>query len=627
MYIKVQTRMRVGEDGKKHACFYPRLYESYRDGDGKVRQRYLLPLDLSDLPSWKDRYAMCHVLNDLVANGPSLNLDDTPVTHKAWEVYGQLAAKGLLGDAAKMEEMKRRERSSVLVGDSLKNVMPRQVGAEAVCLEALRRLKLGVFLRSKGWDKERVNLALIQIAARAIYPCSEHRTVSYLRENSALCEFFGVDPKRVTKDWIYKSALDLCSLHDSMEDYLHGRVCNMFGLDDTVYLFDLTNAYMESTRLSKLRQFGRSKEKRSDCPVVVLGAVVNKDGFLVRTMVFSGNTADCATMQDMMGSLNPPSSEGKKKIVVMDAGISIESNLEWLRQNGYDYITVRRGGSTDRYKVLGDRTVTVEDVRRQSIEIRFAEIEDVDDTLLLVDSHAKTLKERSMHDKAASRFEDGLRAIKKGIDTKGGTKRRDRVNERLGRLKERCPSVQGDYDISFTYDNKDTATGMTWVRNPEKSSLRSNSEGKYLVQTSLKGCDEKQIWEYYNVIRRVEAVFETLKTDLDVRPVYHQNDEAVKAHFNLAVLAYWVVSTTQYQLRQKGSRISWRELMRIASTQVVVSTIAKRVDGQQVEIRQCTEPEARLLELYKNLGMESPPLKRKRKICVVHFPEVKKNNS
>ena len=232
-----------------------------------------------------------------------------------------------------------------------------------------------------------------------------------------------------------------------------------------------------------------------------------------------------------------------------------------------------------------------------------------------------------MHDKAASRFEDGLRAIKKGIDTKGGTKRRDRVNERLGRLKERCPSVQGDYDISFTNDNKDTATGMTWVRNPEKSSLRSNSEGKYLVQTSLKGCDEKQIWEYYNVIRRVEAVFETLKTDLDVRPVFHQNDEAVKAHFNLAVLAYWGVSTTQYQLRQKGSRISWRDLMRIASTQVVVSTIAKRVDGQQVEIRQCTEPEARLLELYKNLGMESPPLKRKRKICVVHFPEIKKNNS
>lgn len=624
MYIKVQTRTRVGKDGKKNSCLYPRLYESYRDSDGKTRQHYLLPLELDDLPSWKDRYAMCHVLNDMVANGPSLDLDDTPVTRKARSVYGQLAAKGLLGDVAKVEEKNRREQASALAEDSLKNVRPRQAGAESVCLEALKRLKLDKFLSSRGWSQDRISLALIQIAARAIYPCSEHKTVSYLRENSALCEFFGIAPETVTKDKLYKSALDLCSLHDSMEDYLHERVRNMFGLDDMVYLFDLTNAYMESTRRTKLRQFGRSKEKRSDCPIVVLGAVVDKDGFLVRTKVFSGNTADCATMRDIMALLAPPSSDGKKKIVVMDAGISIETNLRWLRQNGYDYITVRRGGSTAPYRVMGERTVTVEDVRHQPIEIRFAEIENVEDTLLLVDSHAKTLKERSMRDKAASRFEDGLRAIMKGIGSKGGTKRRDRVNERLGRLKERCPSVQGDYDISFTYDDKDTATGMTWSRNPKKSALRSDSEGKYIVQTSLKGCDEKQIWEYYNVIRRVEAVFETLKTDLDVRPVYHQNDEAVKAHFNLAILAYWIVSTTLYQLRQKGSRVSWREVMRIAGTQHVVSTVAKRMDGQQVEVRQCTEPEPPLLELYRKLGMESLPLKRKRKICVVHFAELKK---
>ena len=305
---------------------------------------------------------------------------------------------------------------------------------------------------------------------------------------------------------------------------------------------------MESTKLSELRQFGRSKEKRSDCPIVVLGAVVNKDGFLVRTMIFSGNTADCATMQDIMKSLNPPSSDGKKKIVVMDAGISIEDNLKWLRENDYDYITVRRGGSTDDYKIIGDHTVTGEDVKHQSIEIQFAEIENLNDTLLLVDSHAKTLKEKSMHEKAATRFEDGLKAIKKGITTKGGTKKRDKVNERLGRLKERCSSVQKDYDITFTYDDKDTVTDMTWTRNPEKASLRSSGEGKYLVQTSLKGYSEQQIWEFYNVIRRVEAVFETLKTDLDIRPVYHQSDEAIKAHFNLAVLAYWVVSTTQVSI-------------------------------------------------------------------------------
>ena len=140
-------------------------------------------------------------------------------------------------------------------------------------------------------------------------------------------------------------------------------------------------------------------------------------------------------MQDMMRSLDPPSSKGKKKIVVMDAGISVGENLKWLRENGYDYITVRRGGSTDNYKIVGDHTVTVEDVRHQRIEIQFAEIENVNDTLLLVDSHAKTLKEKSMHGKASNRFEEGLKAIQKGIITKGGTKKRDKVNERLGRFK------------------------------------------------------------------------------------------------------------------------------------------------------------------------------------------------
>jgi transposase len=192
----------------------------------------------------------------------------------------------------------------------------------------MKRLKLRDLLYSKGWSREKTDLAVMQIAARAVYPYSENKTVSCLRENSALCEFFDIDPKLITKDHLYKSSLNLYSLHESIEDDLHQRVCNMFGLEDTVYLFDLTNSYMESTRLTGLRRFGRSKEKRSDCPIVVLGAVVNTDGFLVRSMIFSGNTADCTTMQDIMKSLNPPSSEGKKKVVVMDAGISTAPNLE-----------------------------------------------------------------------------------------------------------------------------------------------------------------------------------------------------------------------------------------------------------------------------------------------------------
>ena len=122
----------------------------------------------------------------------------------------------------------------------------------------------------------------------------------------------------------------------------------------------------------------------------------------------------------------------------------------------------------------------------------------------------------------------------------------------------------------------------------------------------------------------MEAVFECLKSDLDMRPVYHQIDEAVKAHFHLAILAYWVVSTAQYQLRQQGVSHTWREIRRIASTQVVVSTTATRCDGNKIEIRQCTEPDEQLWELYRLLKIKNPPLKRTVKICVVHFDESKK---
>lgn len=145
----------------------------------------------------------------MVANGPSLPLSNTPVICKAREVYGQLAEKGLLGEVGKIEEKNRRRQAAVLVEESLKNVRPRQAGAEFVCLDALKRLTLRNYLSSQDWDKDKINLAMIQIAARAIYPYSEHKTVKYLRENSALCEFFGVEPKQITKDRLYRSSRDL----------------------------------------------------------------------------------------------------------------------------------------------------------------------------------------------------------------------------------------------------------------------------------------------------------------------------------------------------------------------------------------------------------------------------------
>jgi hypothetical protein len=150
--------------------------------------------------------------------------------------------------------------------------MSRSVGAEHVCSQTLERLNLKGFLMRQGWPEDKARLAMLQIASRAIYTCSKYKTVKYLRENSALCEIYGIDAFKITKDILYKGATDLYGLHREMEDYLHQRVCDMFNIEDKILLFDLTNTYFEGRMEgSKICQYGRCKSKRYDCKIVGSG--------------------------------------------------------------------------------------------------------------------------------------------------------------------------------------------------------------------------------------------------------------------------------------------------------------------------------------------------------------------
>ena len=291
---------------------------------------------------------------------------------------------------------------------------------------------------------------------------------------------------------------------------------------------------------SNLCFHGHSKEKRNDCKVVVLAAVVNTDGLLVREVV---------------GTLVSETSANARKIVVMDAGFYSAANVGWLTENHFDYITVLPSGYT-KFTADSGKVVRHEDCRHQEIRLQLGKVE-IDGEkrkALLVDSDAKAMKERSMHDQACSRYEQGLDAIKAGIMRKGGTKKRDAVNARLGRLHNQYGAIRKEYDVAFTYEGtgkKEKAVAMEWKRKDDCAAERSEIDGKYVLLTSLDENDELNIWEFYNVIRTVEETFHTLKSDLDIRPVFHKTDGGIKAHLNLAVLAYWIVSVTKYRLKMK----------------------------------------------------------------------------
>lgn len=181
-----------------------------------------------------------------------------------------------------------------------------------------------------------------------------------------------------------------------------------------------------------------------------------------------------------------------------------------------------------------------------------------------------------MYNRSCAYFEEGLKAIQNGIEKKGGTKKLDKVCERLGRLKEECPAVWRDYTIEYDHDKKNIVAAFRWVKSKTESLSTETKYGKYLLHTNLDEKQEKNIWFFYNVIREVESTFKCLKSDLDIRPIYHKSDEGTKAHLNLAVLAYWVASTVRYQLKRKDMHHSWSESLTPSIGYNPVSLLKKR---------------------------------------------------
>ncbi len=195
-----------------------------------------------------------------------------------------------------------------------------------------------------------------------------------------------------------------------------------------------------------------------------------------------------------------------------------------------------------------------------------------------------------------------------------------KVWESIGRLKTKYSSIHKYYEINTEATNKGIITGITWTQK-----ALDKKEGYYLLRTTLDEKDEKNQWNIYNIIREIEATFRTLKTDLDLRPIYHKTDEASMAHLHLGLLAYWVVNTIRYQLKQRGIKNQWSDLVRIMSAQKTVTTTMNNEYNQQVIIRQCSEPTEEVSKIYTALQYKPKPFSRKK--SVVPLPELKKSQT
>ena len=638
MYFK--SSIRKNPETKELSGYY-RLVESYRNNNGTVCVRTIMSAGFLDELKVEQLNLIQKILTAKASNiGNELFelpvTDDEVVLNYVELFYNRLVAEKRIDVPQKESTTKSNPKGKDyhrIDINSIRNKDVREIGAEWLCSQAISQLQILNFLEQQGWKDSDIRLALTHIISRTVYPASELKSSLWIKENSAVCEVTGFDKEKITKDRLYEISTKLYKEKDALEQHLSLRTNELFDIEDKIMLYDLTNTYFEGRKQgSELAKFGRSKEKRSDAKLVVLALVVNPEGFIKYSAILEGNMSDPATLKSMIEKLRVKTSgSAKKALIVMDAGIATEDNLKMVKDNGFDYLCVTRS-TLKNYKVEADAsTVTVTDNKKQKIELCPVKSDKNTDYYLKVESHTKELKERSMNEQFQQRFEQGMQNIADSLSKKGGVKQADKVYERIGKLKQKYPSIARYYDVEVIVselapgkskgkgneiqnEKTRTATAMTWtVKQDVDINARS---GIYFLRTSLTENSQENLWKFYNTIREIEATFRVLKTDLDLRPIYHKKDESTMAHLHLGLLAYWVVNTIRHQLKKEKIHSGWTEIVRIMNTQKAVTTSAQNDKDELILIRRCTNPNDKVKMIYDALKYKYAPFTKKKSVVL-----------
>ena len=599
---------------------YYRLVESYRNQSDRVCHTTLLNIGFWPDASREQKDKVVDHLNERYKNELTL-FEQTDEQVVAWvnKFWNEMIANKTI-DRKTMQEKHRLVKVA-----TIKHKEAREIGTEWICANIWNQLQLTELFENLGWSEEKIQLAMTQVISRAVYPGSELATSKWINDNSAICDITGYDANKITKDKLYQSALDLYQHKAIIEKHLSTTTNELFDLQDRIMLYDLTNTYFEGTKKnSQLAKYGRSKEKRSDAKLVVLAMVINIEGFIKYSAIHEGNYADTSDIKPLIEKLSSNTSTTAKPIVVMDAGIATEKNLDTLTTEGYKYVVVSRSKIKDYKPVQQGKETYLLTKSKRIIRLSLVQSEKYTDSFLKVESPAKGMKEKGINNRLEQGYEEQLHLIKQSLSKPRGIKKVDKVQQRIGRAKQKYPSIHHLYNITLDINTAtQTVKNIYWQKDMAKAEEAHNKLGVYFLRTNLADTAEALEWMIYNTIREIESTFRILKTDLDLRPIYHKNDNATMAHLHLGLLAYWLVNTIRYQLKQSGINDDWKEIKRKASTQKSVLTTAQNSYDKIIQIKRCTQPTEDLKQIHNALKQQKlKPFKQIK--FVVHKPPPKK---
>ena len=634
MFVK-----KIDKSNKKtgKSYFTYRLCESYRIED-KNRHRNILNIGKLENIRKEDFKLLSDRVEQKV-KGVNTLFSDFPeeVEKEAEFIYRRILNEKLLDCTVSAASPDRDEDLENTEGADIQKVDvnsvicedSRTLGGEWLSKQMIDDCGLTEFLLQNIDNEEMRKLIEVEIISRMIHPSSELETSRWLESESSLCEILSL-PKTPDHRKLYEAARALYGQKEKVEDSLYHYFASKYPDKMRLCLYDLTNFYFEGRKEdSTLAQFGRSKEKRSDAKLISLALLTNGQGFIRRSKLYSGNISEPSTLQEVISTLTEDIEKdndlfNSKPVAVMDAGIATEKNLTYLRDNNFDYICVSRSSLQD-YTLAETGSKIVFDNRNHPIELTIATPKDKadGDLYLYVKSDLKQQKEESMSGKLTKRFEEGLENIKSSLAKKRGIKQEGAVNQRIGRLRQKYPSISKLYSIELKIDENKTVRDIIY-----EQSKQDKEAGVYFIRSSQNQLTEELIWEIYNVLRDLESAFRCLKTDLDIRPIHHQKDKNTEAHIFVGIVAYQLVHAIRQAIKQKAIKKegikkaeathSWTQIRNIMSSQTMVTIRMKLENKDSLILRNPTRANMEQAKIYSALNFKQTNPKMRKKVVVPH---------
>lgn len=594
MFIR-QTKTRNSTTGESYVTF--RLVASERVGR-QVRQRTLLNLGRQFTLAKDEWPLLCTRIEQILSGQGSLLPESAAIEALAQRYAARLVAGR--SSVAPSPESPAEEYQEVDV-NSLELVRPRSVGVEHAGMAALSWLGIPDLLESVGMNAGQRACALGSIVGRMACPGSELATWRWLQNKSAFGELVDVDFEGVPLMRLYRASDLLVRNREAIESALFRRINDLFSLPATVTLYDLTNTYFEGeASVNAKAKRGHSKEKRSDCPLVTLGLVLDGSGFVRRSRMFEGNVPEAGTLEGMLKGLDAP----KGAMVIMDRGIATEANIAWLIEHHYRYLVVSRKKSRQFDARQATETTTASE---ETIKIQRVLSDDGSEVRLYCYSEKRQEKETAMTRRFTERFEQGLAKLAAGLEKPRGNKSRDKLLEKIGRLKEKSHGIGQHYTITTTCDESGAkAIALTWEKTPVNGTQLTHP-GVYCLRSNELTWDEATLWQTYTMLTDLEAVFRSLKSELGLRPIFHHKEERTEGHLFITVLAYQAVQAIRNKLKAQGITASWTTLRETLSVQQRVTATFRQRDGRTLNIRKATVAEKNLNEIYEKLGISTTP--------------------